>query len=326
MPASGAPFIFSPLRLTLTRLANESNFKFMPASPVVIVRLKGILSSGSSLDGARLRRGFEAGLKALLGTDRPGEAVGALFSSSDRVGLKINAIGGRSLATPPEVSLALAGLLADNGLSEKNIIIWDRTNRELREAGYRLNLADRGPRIFGTDSAGVGYDPDIVSHLNIGSRFSAIQSRLTGASISLAVLKDHGTAGLTAGMKNYYGAIHNPNKYHDTNCDPYVAELFDAPPIKAKHRLSILDALVVQYHRGPSFHKRWAEPYETLLFSRDPVAADFIGWTIIEKLRAAKGLPNLKEDGREPAYLFTAEKMGLGAARKDSIRIIEVEA
>jgi len=298
----------------------------MPASLVVKVKLKGILASGGALDGARLRRGFEAGFKALLGVVRPGDALGALFSSSDKVGLKINAISGRALSTRPEVSFALAGLLAEQGPAAKNIIIWDRTNRELKDAGYRLNMVEKGPRVFGTDSSDIGYDEDLVSHLSIGSRFSAIQSRLTNASISLAVLKDHGTAGLTAGMKNYFGAIHNPNKYHDTGCDPYVAELFNAPPIKTKHRLSILDALVVQYHRGPSFHKKWAEPHESFILSRDPVAADAIGWGIIEELRAAKGLPSLKEDGREPAYLFTAERMGLGAARKDDIRIIEVEA
>ena len=298
----------------------------MPNPVVVIIKLKGLLSTASSLDERRLRRGLEAGLKALLGTSTSAEAVRAVFSPSDKIGLKINTIAGRSLGTRPAVSLSLAGLLTEGGLEAKNIIIWDRTNRELREAGYRLNLADQGPKVFGTDSNGIGYDPDIVSHLNIGSRFSAIQSRLSSASISLAVLKDHGTAGLTAGMKNYYGAIHNPNKYHDDHCDPFVAELFDAPPIKAKHRLSILDGLLVQYHRGPSFHKRWAEPYEAVLLSRDPVAADVAGWSIIEDLRARKGLPTLKEDGREPTYLSTAERMGLGTAKKDALKLIEVEA
>lgn len=298
----------------------------MPNPVVVIVKLKGLLSTASSLDERRLRRGFDAGLRTLLGTASASEAVRALFSPSDKVGLKINTIAGKSLGTRPAVSLSLAGLLAEGGLEPKNITIWDRTNRELRAAGYRLNLAGPGPKVCGTDSNGVGYDPDIMSHLNIGSRFSAIQSRLSTASISLAALKDHGTAGLTAGMKNYYGAIHNPNKYHDDHCDPFVAELFDAPPIKAKHRLSILDGLLVQYHRGPSFHKKWAEPCEVLLLSRDPVAADAVGWSIIEDLRAKKGLPTLKEDGREPAYLWTAERMGLGQARKDALKMLEVEA
>jgi uncharacterized protein (DUF362 family) len=164
-----------------------------------------------------------------------------------------------------------------------------------------------------------------VSHLNIGSLFSSIQADQISSSISLAILKDHGLAGITAGMKNYFGAIHNPNKYHDTNCDPFVAEVFDTAVIKNKHVLTILDALTVQYHRGPSFHSRWADKKGMLIFSFDPVAADTAGWQIIEKLRAEKGLPSLEEEERVPKYLKTAENMGIGTAEIEKIRIEEEE-
>jgi hypothetical protein len=95
------------------------------------------------------------------------------------------------------------------------------------------------------------------------------------------------------------------------------------PVIKTKHRLTILDALVVQYHRGPSYHARWAEKLESLIFSLDPVAADFIGWQIIERLRKAQGLPTLAEDNREPLYIRTASRMGLGRAALNDIQLIE---
>jgi hypothetical protein len=62
-----------------------------------------------------------------------------------------------------------------------------------------------------------------------------------------------------------------------------------------------------------------------LIFSRDPVAADSVGWQIIEKLRAKKGLPSLQEENREPVYLKTAGNMGLGEADMGKIRIEEVE-
>ncbi|HDT14537.1 MAG TPA: DUF362 domain-containing protein, partial [Candidatus Aminicenantes bacterium] len=140
---------------------------------------------------------------------------------------------------------------------------------------------------------------------------------------SLAILKDHGLAGVTAGLKNYFGSIHNPNKYHEGRCDPFVAEVFDAPPVRSKHRLTILDALTVQFHRGPSFHARWADKYGGLVFSRDPVAADAVGWSIIERLRAAAGLPDLEGERRAPSYLRTAERMGLGRADPASIETVE---
>jgi len=130
---------------------------------------------------------------------------------------------------------------------------------------------------------------------------------------------------VTGSLKNYFGAIHNPNKYHDSSCDPYIAELFETSPIRQKHRLTILDALRVQYHRGPSYHSRWLAAARKLIFSLDPVAADTVGWKLIEDLRAQNGLPSLKEEGREPGYLLTAEKLNLGQARLENIEIIEEE-
>ncbi len=295
-------------------------------SKVVVVKGKGAVQEGGHLNQRRIAAIYEKGIKTLFGTTHAKEGLLSLFKRNDKVGIKINTIAGRKLSSRPETSFSLANFLVDCGLQKKNIIIWDRTNRELKEAGYRLNINHNDFRVFGTDTNGVGYESQLVSHLNIGSLFSSIQEQIITASISLAVLKDHGLAGLTAGMKNYFGAIHNPNKYHISNCNPYVAELFETKPIKKKHRLSILDALIVQYHRGPSFHSRWAAKYEALIFSLDAVAADFVGWQIIEKLRAQDGLPSLKEEQREPTYLKTAEKMGLGKANLNEIDIIEEEA
>ncbi len=298
----------------------------MAESRVVVVHGRGVLSATGDLDAARLARMFETGLKLAMKAATPGEATAAVFKPGDRVGVKINAIGGRALSTRPETALALAGVLAKGGLKPENIVIWDRTNRELREAGFRLS-EDRGaPRIFGTDTAGSGYGRELVIHREAGSLLSRIQAELVTASISLAILKDHGLAGITAGMKNYFGAVHNPNKYHDHHCDPYVADVFDIPAIKDKHRLSVLDALRVQYHRGPSSHPRWAEPCEALIFSRDPVAADAVGRDLIERLRAGKGLPSLAEDGRPAGYLEAAERLGLGTARMAAIEVVEAEA
>ncbi len=288
----------------------------MARSRVVVVRSERAWRPGGDPDRAVVDRLFARGL-ALLGGG-PG-----LFRPDDRVGIKVNTIGGRALSTRPEVALSLAGWLGRNGLAEKNLFVWDRTTRELRDAGYAVTAARNGIKVFGTDADGVGYGPDLVAHLGVGSLFSKIQTELVTASISLAILKDHGLAGVTGGLKNYFGAIHNPNKYHDGRCDPFVAEVFDAPPVKSKHRLTVLDALVVQFHRGPSYHARWAGKFGGLVFSLDPVAADAVGWSIVERLRGAAGLPTLREEGRAPGYLRTAAKMGLGAADPESIETVE---
>ena len=295
----------------------------MAKARVVVVRSPNAWTAAGDPDPAVVTRMFARGF-ALLGDGADGRAAAAsLFRPDDRVGIKVNTIGGRAISTRPEVAESLAGWLALNGLPEKNLFIWDRTTRELRGAGYAPSAGRSGVRVFGTDTDGVGYGTDLVSHLGVGSLFSKIQTEFATASISLAILKDHGLAGVTAGMKNYFGAIHNPNKYHDSHCNPFVAEVFDAPPVKSRHRLTILDALTVQFHKGPSYHARWAQKFGGLVFSLDPVAADAVGWALIERLRAAAGLPTLRDEGRAPDYLATAEKMGLGRADPAAIDTVE---
>lgn len=292
-------------------------------SRVIIVKGKGVLSDSRKINQDKLRQMYQRGLCCLTKKNIPEKALRTLFGKNEKVGIKINTIAGKKLSTLPQVSLELAQVLHSGGIQQKNILIWDRTNRELKAAGYRLNKHGEGVHIFGTDTQDVGYAKTPLSHLQIGSLFSKIQRNIISSSISLAILKDHGIAGVTAGMKNYFGTIHNPNKYHDDHCDPFVAELFDTSFIQKKHRLTILDALVVQYHLGPSFHPHWAEKLETLVFGLDPVATDRVGWSIIEELRSQKKLPSLEKEGRIPSYLFTAQKMGLGKADLDKIEIQE---
>lgn len=322
-----------PLLTLLTEFFGKSTLESEKTGPiekqkmsnVVIIKGKNIFSPGNEVNDKILAHMYTLGLTTLTGQAKLKDCFHSFLPARDKIGIKINTIGGKGISTRPNVALCLANSLSENHGGDGKIILWDRTNRELREAGYKLNWDRKGIKIFGTDTQGIGYNQKLVSHLNIGSLFSSIQADQISSSISLAILKDHGLAGVTAGMKNYFGSVHNPNKYHDTNCDPYVAEVFDTNPIKKKHRLSILDGLIIQYHRGPSFHSRWADKQGILIFSFDPVSADSIGWQIIEKLRAKKGLPSLREENREPRYLKTAEKMGLGIADIDKIKIKEVE-
>ena len=295
----------------------------MDAPRVVIVRSPGVWTAAGSLEPAVLARMFVRGFTALTDERESARAAAALFRPGDRVGIKVNTIGGRAISTRPETAQALAAWLIGGGIEARNIVIWDRTTRELRDAGFAISTGGSGVRIFGTDADGAGYESDLTDHLDVGSLFSRILTEFVTVSVSLAILKDHGLAGVTAGMKNYFGAIHNPNKYHDDRCDPFVAQVFDAPPVKARHRLTVIDALAVQFHRGPSYHARWAAKFGGLIFSLDPVAADRAGWTVLDRFRREAGLPSLEAEGRRPAYLATAEKMGLGRAEASVIEVNE---
>ena len=295
----------------------------MAESRVVLVKEEGVLSPGGELNVSKLGALYERGLSRLFPGGDARDALRTLFSTTeDTIGIKINTIGGRSLSTRPEAAEALSRILTDAGTPEERIVIWDRSNRELKDAGFSLRMNRRGLRVYGTDAQGVGYSGQLTVHRSVGSLFSRVQSRMISASVSLALLKDHGLAGVTGGLKNYFGAVHNPNKYHDNHCDPYVAEVFDCAPVRSKHRLTVLDALKVQYHRGPAYHARWAGYPGALILSTDPVAADVVGWRLIERLRAAAGLPSLTEEDRAPHYLRSAADMGLGEARFEAINLI----
>ncbi|UCD94781.1 MAG: DUF362 domain-containing protein, partial [Candidatus Zixiibacteriota bacterium] len=123
------------------------------------------------------------------------------------------------------------------------------------------------------------------------------------------------------GMKNMYGAINNPNKYHAPNCDPFVAHVSKLEPIRRKNRLTIIDAVKVQYNAGPGYDSRYITYYNGLIMGEDPVATDRVGLEILEHYRKANGLPSLEKAGRPVKYLKSAEIAGLGIADINRIYI-----
>jgi uncharacterized protein (DUF362 family) len=258
----------------------------------------------------------------ITGEKNPVDGWKLLFKNNEVVGIKVNTLSGRRLSSSPLIAQQMSQKLINAGLKPENIIIWDRTNTELQQAGYELS---RGPDIkcFGTDDLPYGgYGSNIEFAGEIGSLFSRIVESCD-ALINIPILKDHDISGLSLGMKNWYGSIHNPNKYHSHRCTPYVADLSTHPYIKNKQRLIIVDALTVQPHGGPAYKPQWAVEYNGILMSTDPVAIDRTGQLILDDLRKNKGLRTLKDDGRFPDYLPLAEKYGLG--NFDTSRIDKIE-
>jgi uncharacterized protein (DUF362 family) len=140
--------------------------------------------------------------------------------------------------------------------------------------------------------------------------------------INVPVLKDHDGAGVTIALKNMYGVIHNPNKYHPNGCNPYVADLNMLPQIKSRMRLTLCDATTVIYEGGPGYKPEHSWKCNALLVSQDPVALDSTGWQIIERKRAENGLKTLEAEGRAPHYIATAadheHRLGMNDPRRIS--------
>ena len=302
---------------------------FGPAAPdpsksrVVVLRDEALAQD--SPEPKRVRELLDEAARMLAGDARPADAWARWFKPADRVGIKVNCLG---FSTSPVVALALAEAIGSAGVAPERIILWDRSDRELKAAGHTLRTSGTGVRCFGTDAlasrGGEGYASEITTSGEIGSLYSRIVTEETTALASAAILKDHNLAGLTGCLKNFYGAIHNPNKYHGNGCDPFIADVCAHPHIRGRLRIALCDATHPQYDGGPPSRpdRQWA--YGGILLATDPVALDRVALEILEGKRAAAKMKTLAEEKRPARYLASAEARGLGAADLVRIEVIGI--
>jgi len=289
-----------------------------------IVISKDPLLQSTSLDSNRLQKILDAGMQAFFKTDRTEPAWKKIIKPGETVGLKVNCLSGKG-ATHRELVDLVCERLQQSGVKDENIIIWDRFNSDLEDGGFRINQKGKGIRCFGNDY--LGFENDFETYGSAASLICNTLSRVCDAVINLPTLKDHGIAGITMTMKNMFGAIHNPNKYHLNVGNPYIADVFMLPSIRGKVRLTICDALSAQYEGGPSFMPHWRWPYNGLIIGTDPVALDYCGWQIIDAERRKRGIKSLQEAGKEPKYILTAADADhrLGTCDPDKIEQIMLE-
>jgi uncharacterized protein (DUF362 family) len=297
--------------------------KTSPTSRVVIARDETLADGQVAEHGDLLRKLLDASMQKLAQTPDATTAWRKLFNPKDRVGIKVNTLG---FSTSPAVVEAIVAGLVAAGVAPERILIWDRFDVELAKAGFKINKSGSGVQCRGTDAEriGSGYQSDVETSGQIGSCFSRIVAEQVDALICVPVLKDHNLAGASLSMKCFYGAIHNPNKYHGTNCDPYVADVVAHRFIAPKWRLTVCDATQAQYQGGPARQPGYAWPFGGLIVSNDFVAADAVAANLLETKRRAEGLPSLAEEKRPPQHIASAAARGLGIADLSRIEQIEV--
>jgi uncharacterized protein (DUF362 family) len=294
-----------------------------PVPRVVLARDQALAKGAVSEHGALLRKMLDAAMQRLTGAPDPSGAWRSLISPRARVGIKVNTLG---LSTQPAVVDAIVAGLRQAGVPAENIVVWDRFDVELAQAGFKLNKSTAGVRCRGTDAAhyGSGYQGEVQTSGRIGSCFSRIVAEDIDTLISVPVLKDHNLAGVSLGLKNFFGAIHNPNKYHEDNCDPYIVDVVLHRFIRPKWRLTVCDAIRAQYHGGPTRHADYAWSFGGLIVSADVVAADAVAADLLEQQRRAKDLKPLAGEQRPASHIATAAARGLGEADLARIERIEV--
>jgi uncharacterized protein (DUF362 family) len=271
---------------------------------------------GQETAGAALERA----VRAAVGTAEGPRALAGVFSPSDTVGIKLNCLAGPRLSPRVELVEAMVELIAAVGVPRHRIIVFERSSRELERAGFRIRRSGGRYLCYGTDNE---WDRRPSESGAIGSCFAREVSTTCTALVSFGVVKDHDLAGVSAGLKNWYGVIHNPNKYHDNNCDPYVADVMRHPFLAAKHRLTVLDGVNAQFRGGPAFFAAGLFPLGRVAVSTDPVAADLWAWQVIDGERVRRGLPTLAAEDRAPAFIATAAGYGLGVGDPSRLKVVE---
>jgi uncharacterized protein (DUF362 family) len=300
----------------------------VPAAPkaksrVVVARDPQLRGTGSTLDSSRILSLLDRAMQTLFDRDHPAEAWAKVVRPGDTVGLKVNTLGGRGIATSPLLVAAICERLQQAGIKASDIVVWDRDSNELERAGFHLSIGGNRVQCYGTDR--VDYEEDLVAYGSVGSRLSKILTQRTNVLINLPVLKDHDGAGVTIALKNMYGVIHNPNKYHPDGCNPFVADVNMLPEIRTRMRLTVCDATTAMYEGGPAYKPEFSWNANALLVSQDPVALDHTGWQIIERKRAEKGWKTLEAEGRQPRYIATAADSEHRLGNNDPARISVVE-
>ncbi|MGA7558504.1 MAG: DUF362 domain-containing protein [Terriglobales bacterium] len=292
-------------------------------SRVVIAHDPMLRGTGATVDSHRMLTLLDRSMQALFDRDNPIETWKKLVRPGDTVGLKVNTLGGRGLSSNVQLVQAICERLQEAGIKASDIVVWDRDSDEMEHVGFHVSTGGNRAQCFGTDR--VDYEQQLVTHGSVGSRLSKILTQRCNVLINVPVLKDHDGAGVTIALKNMYGVIHNPNKYHPNGCNPYIADLNMLPEIRTRMRLTICDATTACFEGGPGFKPEYSWKNNALIVSQDPVALDYTGWQIIERKRAEKGLKTLEGDKRAPNYIATAADTQHRLGTNDPRRIAVVE-
>jgi len=292
-------------------------------SRVVISRDAMLRTAGTTVDSHRMLSLLDRAMQALFDRDNPVEAWKKLVRPGETVGLKVNALGGRGFSSNFQLVESICERLQQAGIRANDIVVWDRDTDELEHAGFHVSTGGNRVQCFGTDR--VDYEQELVTHGSVGSRLSKILTQRCSVLINVPVLKDHDGAGVSIALKNMYGVIHNPNKYHPNGCNPYIADLNMVPEIRTRMRLTICDATTASYEGGPGYKPEYSWKNNALIVSQDPVALDYTGWQIIERKRSEKRLNTLEADGRAPHYIATAADAQHRLGTNDPKRIAVVE-
>jgi uncharacterized protein (DUF362 family) len=332
---------------------------------VIEVAHAGSVSDGQRSREA-VKAMMDRGMTELVGCDDAVEAWRRFFQPGDRVGIKVVPVGKPDAISSPEVLWEVIDGLKSAGVRLRDILVFERYRNEFFDAGYikwlppdvhweassavydepqleidgqRPGTRDKRPP---REDHVAGYDPEVfremaycqpasIHHPGDDRRFrshlSEIITRRVDKFISIPVLKDHRSAGVTLALKNLsHGSVNNVCRSHIgtgwksdvatspsiNQCNTFIPAIVSLPPIRQKAVLQILDGTIGCYEGGPgNWNKTFATwEYKSLFFATDPVALDHVGWEIIDAKRAAEAWPSVASMGTDAKSAVRPDILG----------------
>ena len=279
---------------------------------------------------------MDRAIMKLAGRDSAKEAWKDFVLPDDIVGIKINPLAGKQFSTRRIIVDKIIEGLYGAGVLKNQIIIWDRFEAHLINAGYEINQTNQEVRVFASDSPGVGYDDELFYETNkdskirrengsMKSRYSKIVTRDVNVIINVPVMKHHAMTGVSGCLKNLaFGSVDNTRRFHPSplHCDPAIAEVFDHDILKDKVVLNIVDGLLASFDGGPVHDPEGEWKYGGILMSRDPVALDHVLLQSIGEKREKMELPSIT---RLSNHIRTAWRAGIGTNDLDEMDFQQIK-
>ncbi len=277
--------------------------------------------AGDVRDAQVVRAMVDRGVMALAGASTPEAAWRRFVTPAMRVGLKINLLGRPLVYTAPEVTDAVAAGVLAAGVKPENVVVWDRWKDHFAPTRYKFGKGKHGESV----EAGGRYHPTIGMKGSEGSApIDTIAVDRTDATVSLPVLKDHGTSGVTLALKNIaFGCYDHYRSAHDNNCDPFIAEAYQHYVATTRVPLIVMDATEACFDNGPRPADRsrlWRE--NAIYVAADPVALDVVCRKVIVAKRAEKGLRDITRQSR---HVETAGGKRLGVLDPGRIEVVTLK-
>lgn len=314
------------------------------------------------VDSPIVKQMFQSGIQKLTDQNLK-KSFKHFFEKDDIVGIKVNPVGPGLINTRLELVDAIIDWLVENGMKKRNIIIWDRFDYMLTDAGF---TSERYPGIGieglqtmdesaasgeskddskwlkpdGTHLSADNFDMDVYywadvegpkdkpylnQHVFNGkySYYGKLLTKKLTKIINVPVFKNTGN-GISMATKNLgYGAVCNTNRLHRPLFFDVCTEVLAFPVIRDKLVLNITDGLRAQYDGGPMGNAQFTYLYNTLFFATDPFALDMVCHNLIVQKRKEMEV-NVNEHPRFTEYLRYGERLGLGIADPEKIEHIQI--